>query len=172
MSRSRPNGCNVSVARIYESQVRYEEAVEAFSTIDPATPHGWLARLSIASNLHALERVDDAAELLRVMANERPDRTDAATTLGDFLRQEEQYTEAVEAYDLAFECDAAAVEQPPIRLVRGAHAFDRQIIGVDRLGILFQLERAVELRPNDPIINDHLGDAYWLTDRNHEASPR
>ena len=31
------------------------------------------------------------------------------------------------------------------------------------------LERAVELRPEDPVINDHLGDAYWRTGRQLEA---
>ena len=32
-----------------------------------------------------------------------------------------------------------------------------------------QLERAVELRPQDPIINDHLGDSYWRVGRQREA---
>ena len=31
------------------------------------------------------------------------------------------------------------------------------------------LERAVELRPADPVINDHLGDAYWRAGRLQEA---
>jgi Flp pilus assembly protein TadD len=31
------------------------------------------------------------------------------------------------------------------------------------------LERAVELRPQDPVINDHLGDAYWRVGRRQEA---
>jgi len=31
------------------------------------------------------------------------------------------------------------------------------------------LERAVEIRPHDPIINDHLGDAYWRVGRLTEA---
>ena len=31
------------------------------------------------------------------------------------------------------------------------------------------LERAVELLPYDPTINDHLGDAYWRTGRRLEA---
>ena len=32
------------------------------------------------------------------------------------------------------------------------------------------LERAVELKPDDPIINDHLGDAYWRVGRKIEAN--
>ncbi len=31
------------------------------------------------------------------------------------------------------------------------------------------LEKAAELRPEDPVINDHLGDAYWQVGRRHEA---
>ncbi len=31
------------------------------------------------------------------------------------------------------------------------------------------LERAVELRSQDPVINDHLGDAYWRVGRRQEA---
>ena len=31
------------------------------------------------------------------------------------------------------------------------------------------LERAVELKPDDPTINDHLGDAYWKIGRQLEA---
>jgi hypothetical protein len=32
-----------------------------------------------------------------------------------------------------------------------------------------QLERAVELKPEDPTINDHLGDAYYKIGRTLEA---
>jgi hypothetical protein len=31
------------------------------------------------------------------------------------------------------------------------------------------LERAAELKPQDPVINDHLGDAYWQVGRQMEA---
>ncbi len=32
-----------------------------------------------------------------------------------------------------------------------------------------ELEKAVELKPGDPVINDHLGDAYWKVGRKLEA---
>ena len=32
-----------------------------------------------------------------------------------------------------------------------------------------QLERAIDLKPEDPTINDHLGDAYWRVGRTLEA---
>ena len=33
-----------------------------------------------------------------------------------------------------------------------------------------ELQRAVSLRPEDPTINDHLGDAYWRVGRKLEAT--
>jgi len=34
---------------------------------------------------------------------------------------------------------------------------------------VINLERAVNLQPTDPTINDHLGDAYWQVGRYREA---
>ena len=31
------------------------------------------------------------------------------------------------------------------------------------------MERAVELMPVDPVVNDHLGDVYWAVGRDREA---
>ena len=31
------------------------------------------------------------------------------------------------------------------------------------------MERAVELMPVDPVVNDHLGDVYWAVGRGREA---
>ena len=36
-------------------------------------------------------------------------------------------------------------------------------------GAVKNLERAVVLRPEDPTINDHLGDVYWKVGRRNEA---
>ena len=36
-------------------------------------------------------------------------------------------------------------------------------------GAVKQLERAVLIRPEDPTINDHLGDIYWSIGRKNEA---
>ena len=34
------------------------------------------------------------------------------------------------------------------------------------------LEKAINLKPADPILNDHLGDAYWRVNRRIEAQFR
>ena len=35
--------------------------------------------------------------------------------------------------------------------------------------LVVNLERAIDLKPEDPTINDHLGDAYWRIGRTLEA---
>jgi tetratricopeptide (TPR) repeat protein len=35
---------------------------------------------------------------------------------------------------------------------------------------LREMERAIELKPSDPVINDHLGDVYWKVGRKLDAS--
>src|SRR4030081_2469433 len=39
----------------------------------------------------------------------------------------------------------------------------------DYAGAVEQLEKAIELVPSHPTINDHLGDAYWQSGRMNEA---
>ena len=39
----------------------------------------------------------------------------------------------------------------------------------DYSGAVTYLEKAVELEPGDPTLNDHLGDAYWKIGRKNEA---
>ena len=46
--------------------------------------------------------------------------------------------------------------------------FSKKYIG-DYKRAVPELERAVQLRPNDATINDHLGDAYWKVGRKLEA---
>ena len=142
------------LARVLESQNRYEAAVEVLEEIDPASAFGWLARLSISANLHALERVDDAAELLQVMTEERPERTDAVISLGDLLRQEERYDEAVEAYDLAISRMEQS-DQRDWRLLYGRGIALERSKDWDRAEADFL--QALELVPDQPLVLNYLG---------------
>ena len=47
-------------------------------------------------------------------------------------------------------------------------AFEREPVRHPEVKQLVR-QRAVELRPQDPVINDHLGDAYWRVGRRQEA---
>lgn len=142
------------LARVLESQNRYGAAVEVLEGIDPESAYGWLARLSISGNLHAMERAEDAADILRVMSKERPERTDAVITLGDMLRQEEQYSEAVEAYDMAISRMEQS-NQRDWRLLYGRGIALERSKNWDRAEADFL--GALELVPDQPLVLNYLG---------------
>jgi tetratricopeptide (TPR) repeat protein len=101
----RPNfpALQLLVGDILESSQRYADANEVYASIDPAHPLAATARLGIARNLERMNRDDEAAALLRQMAEERLDDPDPLSELGDLLRRHDRYTEAVQAYDEAIE---------------------------------------------------------------------
>ena len=54
------------VAGILETMTRNEDAIAIYRQIDQKSPFHWSARLRLAGNLEALDRDDDAINLLRV----------------------------------------------------------------------------------------------------------
>ncbi|MEE8443779.1 MAG: tetratricopeptide repeat protein, partial [Alphaproteobacteria bacterium] len=225
----------VLLGEVLDSYERFGEAVEIYRNINPDSPYGWIARLRMADDLYDLGKVNAAATVLRGMGRERPERSDALIRLGNIMRYEERYGEAITVYDQAVErlgtvernnwsllysrgiaLERAgkweraeqdflhALELEPdqpyvlnylgyswvekgINLQRAKKMLEsavaqRQDDGyiIDSMGwALYQLkeyreavshlERAVELLPQDPVLNVHLGDAYWRVGRAGEA---
>jgi len=144
----------VLVGQILESVGRDEEAVEVYASVNEASPLSWSARLSRAAGLARLGRDEEAIGLLRRMAAERPERTDALTRLGDILRNRKRFAEAVEAYDAAIE-RIGTVEQRHWRLL-----FSRGI-ALERSKTWPRAEKdllaALELAPDEPYLLNYLG---------------
>lgn len=144
----------VLVGQILESVGRDEEAVEVYASVNEASPLSWSARLSRAAGLARLGRDEEAIGLLRRMAAERPERTDALTRLGDILRNRKRFAEAVEAYDAAI-ARVGTVEQRHWRLL-----FSRGI-ALERSKTWPRAEKdllaALELAPDEPYLLNYLG---------------
>jgi Flp pilus assembly protein TadD len=94
---------NMLLGEILEGLDQSAAAIEVFRRIPEESPLTWTVRLKVADDLDALERTDEAVETLRVLARERPERSDALIALGDLLRGKERWLESVAAYDEAFE---------------------------------------------------------------------
>lgn len=140
------------LGQVLEREEQAEAALEAYGAIDPETPYGWYARLNLADGYRAQDDLDKGLRLLRAMVRERPKRTDAATALGDFLRIDERYREAVKAYDTAYE---RAGDEADWRLyyTRG--------IALERAKLWNRAEsdllKALELEPDQPLVLNYLG---------------
>ena len=233
--RSDDASTRLLLGQILQDQERLDLALASYDQVDLGSPYSWLARLSRAQVLEDQGQLNAAVDLLQGMIDERPERSDAAHTLGDLLRVNERFDEAVAAYDDAIarvenvgqrhwrllytrgialerskQWDRAEADfltaldlepdQPHVLnylgyswVEQGVHLDEaREMIekAVDqrprdgfiadsmgwvlyRLGdyepAVIHLETAVALEPGDPVINDHLGDAYWLVGRFQEA---
>lgn len=212
-----------------------DESNQILSGIGKSEPGYLAAQLQIADNLERLDRKGDALALLQNLAKERPSVPEIHITIGDLLRRDEKFVDAVAAYDRAFklypdgdpnnwilyytrgialerakmwpraEADFKKAleinpDDPSVLNYLGYSWLDRnenltearRLIEmaykkrpddgsiVDSLGwamylmgeyaaAVVQLEKAVELQPSDPTINEHLGDVYWKVGRRNEA---
>jgi tetratricopeptide (TPR) repeat protein len=142
------------VAGILEQQKRHMEANMVYEAIAPASWFKWSARLRIAANLEAMESFDEAERLLRALAKERPDRTDALAQLGGMFRTKERFLEAVDVYDEAIK-RVSKVEQ------RHWSLFYARGIALERSKQWPRAEadflRALELQPSQPYVLNYLG---------------
>ena len=145
---------NMLLGEILEGFGQPAAAIEAFRRISVDSPLTWTVRLKIADNLDALDRTDEAIETLRVLARERPDRSDALIALGDLLRGRERWLESVAAYDQAFD----RIGEPSQRHWRPLYA---RGIALERSRQWPRAEddflTALELMPDQPFVLNYLG---------------
>ena len=143
-----------------DANTAYSEALDLYAPEDPAR---WVVHYTRAVTSHQLNRWPEAEADFRAALTFRPDQPQVLNYLGYSL------VERGEKLDEALAMIEKAVAVQP---QNGAI--------VDSLGwVLFQmgqyedavvhLENAAALEAVDPIINDHLGDAYWAVGREIEA---
>ena len=145
---------NMLLGETLESLGQPEAASAAFRQIPRGSPLAWTVRLKIASNLDDLDRNDESVALLRELAADRPDRSDALITLGDLLRGKERWLESIAAYDEAF----ARIGAPERRHWRPLYA---RGIALERSRQWSRAEddflTALDLVPNQPFVLNYLG---------------
>jgi len=153
------------LGQVLEGEDQLDNAMAAYRAIDPATAYGWYARLSLADAYRSEDDIDKAVRLLRTMVRERPERGDAARTLGDFLRIDERYSEAVSAYDTAFERADKDVDWR-LYYTRG--------IALERAKQWDRAEKdflkALELEPEQPLVLNYLGYSWIEQGQNLERA--
>ncbi len=142
------------LGELFEAERRWQRALDAYAQVDQSSPYFWNARLRVAASLDRLERTAEAADMLRRMMAEYPERTDAVISLADILRARERYDEAVAAYDRAFErIDELEGRHWSLLYARG--------IALERSRQWPRAEadflRALELEPDQPLVLNYLG---------------
>ena len=149
------------LADILSAQKKPEQSLAVLQAVPAGSPYSWSARLRAAVDLEILERSDEAIAQLKAMAAEKPELIGAEVELGDILRGQKRFADAVAAYDEAIRRTAAA-DLPE----RWTLFYDRGV-SLERSGQWQRAEgdllHALKLKPDQPIVLNYLG--YSWIDR-------
>ncbi|MGR3484195.1 MAG: tetratricopeptide repeat protein [Paracoccaceae bacterium] len=159
------------MSRLGDARMGSDDPRAAVDAYDAA-----LARLSGSraawSILHARARAQTsmgnwlaAQSDLRAALDLRPDDPHLASDLGHAMVAGAADAPSPEALDLLAAAHAGAPEDGGIA---GTYGW-ALLSGGEVAAAVALLERAATLRPADPAINEHLGDAYWTSGRRDEA---
>ena len=151
------------MADVYEGFGRQVDAVDIYRGMNKAGVYGWVARLRLADNLYDLGDANGAIALLRKMADERPERSDALVRLGNILRYEGRFKESVAAYDKAVErIGEIKGDDWTILYHRG--------VSLEQSGKWERAEqdflKALELEPDQPYVLNYLGYSWVKQGKN------
>lgn len=150
----------ILVAEVIEKQDRYADAAAVYAGIDATSPRFAMARLAQARNLAQADLPDEAIIALRGLAAEGTQSTQASILLGDILRGEERFDEAIAAYD------KAAAQLGEITADDWRLLYSRGI-ALERGGqwerAEADLKKALEMRPDEAFVLNYLG--YSWIDR-------
>ncbi|MEM6913337.1 MAG: hypothetical protein AAF511_05110 [Pseudomonadota bacterium] len=141
----------------------FDNAEDAFAIASSVPASSWLysyARLEVADALRQAGDEDAAILSLRADLNRDPGSPQMALQLQGYLLQAERYDEAKDAADMAIKA-AEALDVMPSSLWR--YYFGRgagRVEAGDWEGGRADLEKALELSSDEPIILNHLGYSY------------
>ena len=129
----------------------------------------WQAQLKAAQVLHDLGQATEAVAALTDLAAAYQDRAEVMIAIGDVMREEQRYVEAVRAYDQAF-------ERAPDAVGEDWTFYYRRGIALERARIWDRAERdllqAVDLNPSHAHLLNYLGYSWIDRGENVEEAER
>lgn len=145
---------SITVAELLESLGQYDLAIEAYKKVPRDHPSFHVAELGRAEVLRRDDRPDAAIEVLNQLSQTYPDLADVHVAAGDLYRMQEDYDEAVAAYDRAVELfDERDNPQWFVHYAR-AISHERQDNWEEAEA---DFRRALDLNPGHPQVLNYLG---------------
>ncbi|MFM2043413.1 MAG: hypothetical protein RLY86_1989 [Pseudomonadota bacterium] len=169
MAAERPDRADalIRLGDMERMAARFDGAIgaydQALARLSAAGRDDWILRYVRAMALHAADRWPEAEADLRRALDLNPDHPSVLNYLGyTWVDRGERLDEGL-----------ALIERAVARRPRDGHIIDSLGWALFKKGdvtaAITHLERAAELEPLDPTINDHLGDVYWAAGRRAEA---
>lgn len=144
-------------AAILEAQGQYDLAIAAYAQIGPQSPAFHAAELGRAEAMVSAGRSDAAIEVLEQLTRTHGGLVGVWSALGDHLRQEDRFAEAVSAYDKAVELIGTPGPEDWV-------IFYARAISLERSGQWEAAEKgfreALRLNPDQPGVLNYLGYSY------------
>lgn len=147
-------------ANMLENIGQFDLAVEVLGAFKPDNPAFYSAEISRADALYQAGRKDAAIEAMQTLARGYPNLIQVQSALGDMLRREERWAEALPAYDAAI--DLLTGDEPGAWVLYFSRAicYERQK-DFDAADVDFR--KALEINPKQPQVLNYLG--YSLVER-------
>lgn len=141
-------------AELLEELGQYDLAIDAYKQVPASDPAFHAAELGRAAALRRADKPDAAIEVLEQLARQYPDLPMVHSTLGDLLRQQDQFAPAIAAYDRALELTPEGARAQWFLLYARAIAHERldqwQEAEAD-------FRHALALNPGQPQVLNYLG---------------
>ena len=144
-------------AAILEQQGQFDLATTAYARVPITDPSHLAAELGRAGSLEAGGKSDAALEVLNALVKSNPDQPLVWSSIGDLMRHQERYAEAVPAYDKLIE-----LTEP--NGGAGWVAYYARGVANERSGHWDKAEadfrKALEIEPDQPAVLNYLGYSY------------
>ncbi len=160
-----PNADVIGLAAglLLDSENQYDAANAIYDGVPASSPMKPTAVVRVAQNLDAMGDRAEALRRLRNIVATSPDDLDAVSVLGDLLRYDEQYVEAVDAYTKALEITGGdAPADWRFYYVRGIANERAKLWPAAEADFL----KALELNPDQPSVLNYLGYSWIDMDMN------
>jgi tetratricopeptide (TPR) repeat protein len=142
-----------ALAATFQRNEKYQQANELLARIAAESEFGARAQILTAQNQRSMGNIEDAEKTLRTLLSGDPTARDALEALGNLLRSQERYAEAIESYNKMVDPANILVRDWPILYVRGI-AYERS----DQWPLAeADFSKALELSPDHPLVLNYLG---------------
>lgn len=147
----------LKTASILERLQHYDLATEVYGGIAPESPAFYMGELGRAAALRAEGKTDAEQEVLRALSKTHSDLPEVYTALGDAMRRDDMFAEAIEAYTTALsKMPEMTAAQWPVLFTRGI-AYERS----DQWGKAeADFRHALELQPGQPQVLNYMGYSF------------
>lgn len=144
----------IALAEAYSTANKYDAEIAAFDSIPPSSPLWVNVQIQKAFALNSLKRVDEAKQLLEDIIAKNPDDIRPLDALGNILRANERYSEALDYYSRA----VSLVDKPSKQ--NWALFYSRGVCNErvnDWPAAEADFSKALELNPDESLVLNYLG---------------